>query len=124
MKCNRSMLGGAIVALACCAIGHAQGSRSEIRALLDRLPASGCEFGRNGEWHAGDLARDHLAMKHGYMRMQNPKLSVEEFIANGASGSSSTSQPYRVRCKGLPEVPAAEWLNDQLRSMRAESGTK
>lgn len=110
----------AIFPLVFLVVAQAQEARNELRELLDRLAASECEFGRNGEWHSGEMAREHLSMKHKYMRMQNPRLTMEEFIAIGASGSSSTSQPYKVRCMGSAEVPASAWLNDQLRVIRSD----
>lgn len=93
-------------------------ARSEVEALLDELPASGCDFRRNGQWHNGKEAREHLAMKHDYMLKQNPRLSTEQFITQGASGSSATQQPYEVRCSDSAKMPAANWWSRKLKALR------
>ena len=42
-------------------------AQTEIDALLNRLGASKCQFYRNGSWHSGSEARDHLQMKFDYL---------------------------------------------------------
>ncbi|MGQ3054074.1 MAG: DUF5329 family protein [Roseateles sp.] len=38
-------------------------ARAEVDTLLTRLQSSGCEFNRNGSWHAGAEAKVHLLEK-------------------------------------------------------------
>ena len=97
----------------------AQGNAAEVEALLRRLAESGCEFRRHGQWHDAGAASEHLRMKQRYILRMRPSLSAEEFIALAASASSATRQPYRVRCQGVPEQTGAEWMNAQLRALRA-----
>jgi hypothetical protein len=91
----------------------------EIEALLDMLPASGCEFRRNDVWRGGAEARDHLRMKYKYMRERNPRLSAEDFISEAATRSSTSGQVYLVRCQGGPDLLASVWLSNHLKNIRA-----
>lgn len=111
-------LAGSLLSLTLMLTANGQERSSDIEALLDKLQVSGCQFRRNGLWYTGDVASKHLSMKVGHMRKLNPQLSVEEFIVQGASGSSVTQQPYKVRCMNSPEMLAADWMNQQLKLMR------
>jgi hypothetical protein len=57
--------------------------RAEIDALLARLEASGCRFGRNEEWHAG--AADNRGLRYtrqnrsGITRLPYPNQTNPEF---------------------------------------------
>jgi hypothetical protein len=70
-------------------------ARAEIDALLARLQASGCEFNRNGSWHAGADARAHLLKKLDVMASRGLVASAEQFIERGAASSSMSGQPYQ-----------------------------
>ncbi|MCY4745736.1 DUF5329 domain-containing protein [Pelomonas sp. UHG3] len=94
-------------------------ARAEIDALLARLQASGCEFNRNGSWHAGAEARAHLLKKLDVMAGRGLVASAEQFIERGATSSSMSGQPYRVRCAGQAPVDSAPWLKAELQALRA-----
>ncbi len=96
--------------------------RTEIDALLARLEASGCEFGRNGKWYAAAEARQHLLRKLEYAEGRGRVESAEMFIERIASGSSMSGDPYRVRCAGSAETSSAAWLTSELRKLRAPAG--
>jgi hypothetical protein len=93
--------------------------RAEIEALLDRLQASGCEFNRNGTWYSGADARAHLLRKLEAIESRTAVHSTEQFIEAGASTSSTSGQPYQVRCGGAAPVPSRQWLSTQLAALRA-----
>ncbi|NNU42026.1 DUF5329 family protein [Ramlibacter montanisoli] len=97
----------------------ARANPGEVEALLRRLAESGCEFRRHGEWHDAGRASEHLRMKHRHILRSRPALTTEEFITLGASASSTTGQPYKVRCKGTPEQTGAAWMTGQLAAVRA-----
>jgi hypothetical protein len=42
-------------------------TQAEIAHLLDYVATPGCEFNRNGSWHAGADARAHLQKKYDYL---------------------------------------------------------
>jgi hypothetical protein len=102
-------------------------TRAEIDALLPRLQSSGCEFNRNGNWHAGAEAKAHLLKKLDYLERKDMVQTAEQFIERGASGNSMSGTPYLVRCADRVPVESALWLKaelQQLRAARAASGPR
>ena len=93
-------------------------AQTEIDALLDRLGASKCQFYRNGSWHSGVEARDHLQMKLEYLVEKGLVTDSEEFIAKAGTESSMSGRPYKVRCPNQEEQPSAVWLGSELRKIR------
>jgi len=94
-------------------------ARAEVRALLDNLATSGCRFHRNGSWHSGPDARDHLLQKLEYVEKYASATSAEQFIDLAASKSSISGTPYLVQCATADPMPSAAWLMQALRSLRA-----
>ena len=94
-------------------------AKAEVVALLSRLEASGCEFKRNGSWYSGAEARAHLARKLDYFEGKGTLQTAEQFIEQAASTSSSTGQPYKVRCGGGPAVPSKLGLAERLKAARS-----
>src|SRR5262245_3767069 len=120
----RSMFG--IGSLLLCGTFAAAGELSntaqkEIGQLLDRIEASNCSFGRNGNWYTPADARKHLQMKMDYMVKRNMLGSTEEFISKAATSSSVSGQAYQIRCGSEAPVASADWLTNELRRIRARS---
>jgi len=92
--------------------------RAEIDALLDRLSASGCEFGRNDAWHAGADAKAHLLRKLEYIEKYATVGTTEQFIDVAATRSSVSGTPYLVRCGNAAPVQGGPWLTGQLKLLR------
>jgi hypothetical protein len=113
------LLGAGLMGLGAVCFAQQPERPGEIEALLEMLPASGCEFRRNDVWRGGVEARDHLRMKYKYMRERNPRLSAEDFISEAATRSSTSGQVYLVRCQGGPDLLAGAWLSGHLKSIRA-----
>jgi len=101
------------------AAATAAGVRAEIDALLARLQASDCQFGRNGTWYAGTEAKDHLLRKLSAIEGRTTVASTEQFIELAASRSSTTGRPYAVRCAAQAATPSQQWLTQQLTVLRA-----
>lgn len=93
--------------------------RAEIDALLSRLETSGCEFNRNGSWYKAGEAKTHLLRKLDYFERKGRLNSTEQFIELGASASSSSGQPYLVKCANVAPMPSREWLVATLNQLRA-----
>lgn len=93
-------------------------ARAEAEMLLQRLAASGCDFQRNGSWYSGAEARGHLLKKLDYLEGKGLIATTEQFIAQGASASSMSGQPYRVRCPGKPVQETGPWLTNLLPQLR------
>ncbi|KQP50153.1 DUF5329 domain-containing protein [Pseudorhodoferax sp. Leaf274] len=116
---RRALLG---VLLCSCALAQAAPPpapvQAEIDALISRLQASGCEFQRNGRWHAGAEAVAHLQKKRDYLEGRDAIRSAEDFVNLAASESSLSGEPYRVRCAGAEPVDSRAWLQQRLQELR------
>ncbi len=93
-------------------------AQREIDGLIAALGDSGCEFERNGSWHDANKARAHLQKKYDYLRKRGMADTAELFIERGASKSSMSGKPYRVRCPGKAVDTAAHWFEQRLRILR------
>ena len=94
-------------------------AQAEIEALLGRLAASGCQFQRNGGWHAAGEAQAHLRRKLAYLAERGQVENAEHFIERAASRSSTSGQAYQVKCGKHPPVASAAWLRGELQALRA-----
>ena len=86
----------------------------DIQYLLDAIERSGCEFYRNGSWYAAADARSHLASKYRQVDKSRPVRSAEDFIDWVGTRSSTSGEPYRVRCPGNDVMTSAEWFRREL----------
>jgi hypothetical protein len=91
----------------------------ETQQLIQALGQSGCQFERNGSWHAAAEAQEHLQKKLAYLRKRDLADTAELFIERGASQSSLSGKPYHVRCGKAPATTAASWLQAKLVQLRA-----
>lgn len=92
-------------------------SAAEIDQLLSTVANSGCTFVRSGQEYSGTDARKHLEFKLGFVRSRID--STEQFITYLASKSSTTGEPYHIRCAGNDTV-AQTWLETQLKGIRSK----
>jgi hypothetical protein len=99
-------------------------ARAEIDALLSRLEASSCTFNRNGTWYPPAEAKVHLLRKLKYLEDRGAVQSTEQFIERAASSSSTTGQPYLVKCGSGAPVESGTWLLSQLQGMRTSGGAR
>ena len=110
----------ACVSLAAGAAPTPPAVRAEIDALVAKMAASSCQFERNGRWHSAADARQHLQRKLDYIEKRRETLaSAEQFIEVAASKSSLSGKPYRVKCGSAEAVPSRDWLNRELKALRA-----
>ena len=97
------------------AVCAAPPAQDEIDHLLNFVAASSCRFVRNGTEYRPEQAREHLAAKYRYVASRIP--TAEDFIKNLATQSSSTGEPYHVKC-GTTDALSATWLADELKRYR------
>jgi hypothetical protein len=111
---------GAIAALLAmsAAAQPTRAAADEIQILLAAMEQSGCEFYRNGGWHTAADARAHLTRKLARVEKGQPLRSAGEFIDAVATRSSSSGEPYRVRCPGSAPVASATWFRQALQRSR------
>ncbi len=100
------------------AASTAKAAQREIDGLIAALGDSGCEFERNGSWHDANKARAHLQKKYDYLRKRGLADTAELFIERGASKSSMSGKPYRVRCPNKAVDTAAHWFEQRLQMLR------
>lgn len=98
--------------------GEAPATSLEISHLMQFIRSSGCEFQRNGSWHAPADAHDHIARKLNQMRDLATIPNAEAFIQEAATRSSMSGQPYQVRCQGAPVQACHDWLRTELARVR------
>lgn len=89
---------------------------TEIRALIQAVAESECEFNRNGSRHSAETAAAHLELK--YSRGKRYADSAEAFIERLASKSSRSGEPYQMICDGETQ-PAGDWLTSTLTTIRS-----
>lgn len=92
----------------------------EIECLLSKIGTSECQFYRNGIWHNGAEAQAHLKKKYTYLHERALAETAEEFIANAATKSSVSGEPYQIRCGSRSPVPSAQWLRGELQRLRTK----
>ena len=90
---------------------------AEIRALIQAVAESECEFNRNGSLHSAEAAAEHLKLK--YSRGKRYADSAEAFIERLASKSSWSGKPYQMICDGETQ-PAGDWLTMRLEALRSQ----
>ena len=88
---------------------------TEIRALIQAVAESECEFNRNGSLHSAEAAAAHLELK--YARGKRYADSAEAFIERLASKSSWSGKPYQMICDGQTQ-PTGDWLTATLEDIR------
>jgi hypothetical protein len=93
--------------------------QDEVRQLLDRVEASGCQFERNGTWYDALTAKTHLQDKYRYLAARGQITTTEDFIEKAATRSSISGQPYHVRCKDGAPTTSARWLSEELLRLRS-----
>jgi hypothetical protein len=93
---------------------------AEIDHLLTFIAGSPCAFIRNGVAYDGAQAMGHIKDK--YQHYREDIRSAEDFIALAASKSAMSGKPYLVQCDGA-EMPAADWLTQELSAFRRRSAS-
>jgi hypothetical protein len=109
----------AIVVASATAAPLSPAARTEIDGLMSKLETSGCEFSRNGTWYTSIDAKSHLLRKLKYLEERGAVQTAEQFVELAASSSSTTGQPYLVKCGSGTPVQSGTWLLSQLQVMRS-----
>jgi len=94
-------------------------AREEISHLFSYLASSGCQFYRNGSWYMSSRAVSHLHKKYEYLLTKGKVSTAESFIKLAATASSTSGNPYLVKCGEAPAVESAAWFTQELARYRA-----
>ena len=112
---TRLLLSLVLLAGSVATVDAAADADTEIRALIQAVAESECEFNRNGSLHSAEAAAAHLELK--YARGKRYADSAEAFIERLASKSSWSGKPYQMICDGQTQ-PTGDWLTATLLKMR------
>lgn len=85
----------------------------QIELLLERIENSDIIFIRNGTEHTPKEAAEHLRSK--WEQSKGQIKTLDGFIKNIASESSSSRVPYHVKLKNGTVVSAEEWYETQMK---------
>lgn len=96
-------------------------AKEEIAHLFSYLASSGCQFYRNGSWHTSSRAVSHLHKKYEYLLRKRQVSTTESFIKLAATASSTSGNPYLVKCGEAPTFESAAWFTQELARYRAAS---
>jgi len=99
-------------------------ARREIDHLIGHLAASGCQFNRNGTWYDAERAVSHIRRKYEYLLDRGLVPTADAFIERAASASSTSGDPYLVKCPGRTKERSAEWFRAELRTYRQSPGKR
>ena len=92
-------------------------TENEIKSLIEVVKNSECVFHRNGKKYSAQKGADHLQLK--LRRGAKYAKTTEDFIQNLASSSSWSGKPYLIECKQGEMRLMKEWLDQQLKIIRA-----
>ncbi len=84
----------------------------KIEKLIQTVRESGITFIRNGAEYTSIEAADHITMK--WENAKSEIKTVDQFIQNIASKSSSTGNVYQIKLKDGTIINAEDWLKKQL----------
>jgi hypothetical protein len=90
-----------------------------IQYLITYVRDSGVKFERNFGSHDSVEAASHIEKKYQHFRAEID--TPEKFIELSATASLVTGKKYRVITEQGEEIPAGEWLNDELKRYRLQS---
>lgn len=102
------------------ALDHFEGQR--IEALLGVIGDADVTFVREGEEYAAKAAVEHIREK--YRRAGGKVDTLDRFIDEVASKSSTTGRPYSIRLLDGTTMPAADWLRLQVKALEQAAAGK
>jgi len=90
--------------------------QKEIDHLLQFVEHTECQYERNGQWHSGKEAAEHIKIKYNYFK--NRIDSAEKFVELSATKSTMSGKFYFVHCPNRPKLKSQEWLLHELNNYR------
>ncbi|MDQ6976002.1 MAG: DUF5329 domain-containing protein [Mariprofundaceae bacterium] len=88
----------------------------EIKHLLMFVATTSCTYERNGSFHNGGEARNHINKKYQYYK--NKVKSTEDFIKYAATKSSISGRKYKIHCAQSATINSSDWLLEELKIYR------
>ncbi|TLU66320.1 hypothetical protein FE810_06395 [Thalassotalea litorea] len=97
-------------------------TKQEIQHLLDYVGESGCKYERNGDFHQGEEAVEHIQKKYDYF--VDDIETTEDFIAKSATQSLISKKKYMIHCPQQDAVPSGDWLLEELDRYREQQSSQ
>ncbi|WP_446010773.1 DUF5329 family protein [Candidatus Electrothrix sp.] len=94
--------------------------QAEVAHLLQFVKSSTCRINRNGSFHQGEEAAEHIQKKYDYF--QDKIRTTEDFIKYSASKSTMSGKYYTVHCDGQKPIRTRDWLLRELEAYREQQG--
>ena len=109
-----SLIAGGILLFS--ANAHAS-SKTEIGHLLEFVATTDCQYERNGSFHSGMEAVEHIKKKYDYY-VDDIK-TAEDFIKYSATKSVMSGKYYLAHCANNAPIKSRDWLLNELKEYRA-----
>jgi hypothetical protein len=93
--------------------------KTEIAHLLEYVKTTPCKYIRNGTFHSGLEAANHIKEKYDYYK--NDIASAEDFIRLSATQSTMFGNKYYIKCSGSPKMESSIWLLQELKKYRKKT---
>ncbi|TPH17342.1 hypothetical protein EPA86_04765 [Litorilituus lipolyticus] len=88
----------------------------EVTFLLDFVKSTTCQFERNGSFHNGEEAIEHINKKYNYY--SDEIKTTEDFIRMAAAKSTFSGKAYLIHCPSKTPITSQEWLLTELEKFR------
>lgn len=89
---------------------------AEIQHLLNFVASTECQYERNGSFHNGEEAVEHINKKYAYY--EDDIKTAEDFIKYSATKSMLSGKFYKVHCHNAVPIKSQNWLLNELHSFR------
>jgi len=98
---------------------HASPNQTQLETqhLLTFIKSTQCQYERNGTFHNGTEALQHIQKKYEYY--MDDIHSSEDFIKYSATKSQMSGNKYHIHCPGQAIQDSSVWLTDELKKYRA-----
>ncbi|QDP02951.1 hypothetical protein FNC98_07620 [Thalassotalea sp. PS06] len=97
-------------------------TEKEIKHLLKYVGDSGCKYERNGDFHQGEEAVEHIQKKYDYF--VDDIETTEDFIEKSATQSLISKKKYMIHCPDQEAVPSGDWLLEELDRYREQQSSQ
>lgn len=91
--------------------------QKEIDHLLQFVSITSCQYERNGTFHNGSEAVEHINKKYNYFKSKID--TAEDFIKYSATKSKMSGNYYRIHCNSHKPVNSQDWLLTELNNYRS-----
>lgn len=106
-----------------CILGHLKSyaadstHQKEVAHLLAFVKSTTCQYERNGSFHNGEEAVEHINKKYRYY--VDEIKTTEDFIRLSATKSTFSGKAYYIHCPSKAPITSQKWLLTELTKFRS-----